>query len=551
MSRVTAPLGALARIFANRDLGRLELAWGGMSFATWTFAIALGVYAFNAAGPGAVGVAALIRLLPGALTAPFGGLLGDRHSRRSVLLWSACAAACALAASAAAVAAGAPVWSVFALAGLFTVTCSPYVPAEGALLPQLARTPQELSAANVAHSVMDNLGFLAGALLTGGLLAVTSIEAIFALAAVAAALTAVTVALIAPDARPDYALDVDAGGLVRETAIGFRVLVFDPQLRVLGAALTLIVFVEGAVDVLAVVVALDLLGLAESSVGFLNAAWGAGALAAAGGLAILVHRRQLVGALVSGSLLIGAAIALPALWPTALVAFVAWPLIGGGYTLVEVVVHTLLQRLGDDEVLARVRGSLETARLAAMALGSLAVTVMVEAFGVREALLAVALVLPLFALLRWGRLRSYEIGAPVAERHFALLRVDPIFAPLPLATLERLAQDLAVIEVGPGRELIVQGEAGDRFYLIDSGRVEVIRDGVRLCDQGPGESFGEIALIRDEPRSATVRALEPTCLLALEREQFIAAVTGHRRSSQAADGVIVGRSNSAPPRSPG
>ena len=142
------------------------------------------------------------------------------------------------------------------------------------------------------------------------------------------------------------------------------------------------------------------------------------------------------------------------------------------------------------------------------------------------------------------------IGAP-SERHFALLLVDPIFAPLPLATLERLAQDLAVIEVGPGRELIVQGEAGDRFYLIDSGRVEVIRDGVRLCDQGPGESFGEIALIRDEPRSATVRALEPTCLLALEREQFIAAVTGHRRSSQAADGVIVGRSNSAPPRSPG
>ena len=124
--------------------------------------------------------------------------------------------------------------------------------------------------------------------------------------------------------------------------------------------------------------------------------------------------------------------------------------------------NTLLQRLGDDEVLARTRGSLETARLVAIALGSAAVAALVA--------------------LRWSRLRAYEMGAPVAERHFSLLRADSIFAPLPLATLERLTHDLVELEAEAGRELITQGDFGDRFYLIDAGRVEVIEDGVRCAE---------------------------------------------------------------------
>jgi CRP-like cAMP-binding protein len=149
--------------------------------------------------------------------------------------------------------------------------------------------------------------------------------------------------------------------------------------------------------------------------------------------------------------------------------------------------------------------------------------------------------MPLFALLRWNRLRSYEVGAPVSAHQFTLLRGDPIFAPLPLATLERLTHDLIEIDVSAGVEVITQGDVGDRFHLIESGQVEVFEDGRSCRIEGVGESFGEIALLRGEPRTATVRAIEETRLLALERDAFITAVTGHGRSTQMADGVIAER----------
>ena len=538
LSRITTPIRALGDVFRNPDLGRVQLSWAGVSFATWAFAIALGVYAFDAAGAGAVGVAGLARLLPGALASPFAGLLGDRHSRRGVLIVSAAAMGGVLAAVAVAVAGDAPTWTVFALAGVLTVASSPYIPAEGALIPQLARTPQELSAANVTHSVMDNLGFLAGAVLTGLLLAVASVEVVFGLAATACAASCLVLLSMRPDRRPSYVSDPDLGGVALQVVTGLRWLVRDPRLRLLGASLTLLVFVEGAADVLVVIVALDLLDLSGSRVGYLNAAWGIGALLAGAALAVLVRRGRLVAALVLGSLIAGAAFALPAASPEVVAAYAAWLGVGFGYTFVEVAATTLLQRLGDDEVLGRVRGSLETARLGAMALGAISVTLLVELLGVRGTVLAVASLMPLFAILRWGRLRSFEVGAPVEERHFALLRGDSIFAPLPLATLERLTHDLVELEVAPARDVITQGDHGDRFYLIAEGRVQVSRDGEHRCFLAGGDSFGEIALLRDEPRAATVRTTEPTRLLALDRSSFIGAVTGHRRASSVADDVI-------------
>jgi MFS family permease len=529
---------ALGDVFRNPELRRLQLAWAGISFATWAFAIALGIYAFAAAGPAAVGIAGLVRVLPGALASPFGGLLGDRHSRRAVLMWSAIGSTVVLALAALAVAAGAPTWLTFALAGLFTVCASPYIPAESALLPRLARTPAELSAANVTHSLMDNVGFLGGSIITGLLLAFVSVEVVFGIAALAAGASLAAIAAMEADRRPDYADQGDAGSILRQTSAGVRAVLYEPPLRLLGGCIALLAFVEGAADVLAVLVALDLLGLGDSAVGYINAAWGIGAVVAGAALAVVIDRGHLVAALVIGCLLMGTAMALPGIWPVVLAASVAWFGLGFGFEFVEVASSTLVQRLGDDEILARTRGSLETGRLLAMALGAVVVAPLVELFGIRVAAIAIAAVMPLFALLRWNRLRSYEVGAPVSEHQFTLLRGDRIFAPLPLATLERLTHDLIEIDVSAGVEVITQGDVGDRFYLIESGQVEVIEDGRPCRIEGVGESFGEIALLRGEPRTATVRALEPTRLLALERDAFIPAVSGHDRSTQMADGVI-------------
>jgi MFS family permease len=533
-------LGAIGVVFHNPEMRRLQLAWAGESLAIWAFAIALGVYAFNAEGATAVGIAALVRLLPGALASPLAGVIGDRYSRRAVLVASALASATTLAGATAAAALGAPTGVVFALAGLFTVAISPYVPAEGALMPIVARTPQELSAANVAHSAVDNIGFLLGALLAGGVLAATSPQAVFGVAAGVGLLSALLIARLGRDERPVYVTDA-SGSVMADMGRGARSLLSDPELRLVGTGLTLLLFFEGAVDVLAVIVALDLLGLGQGSVGYLNAAWGIGALLGGGALALLLERGQLAAGLLLGSLLAGGSLVLPGLWVVAAAAYLAWLGMGAGYTFVEVAARTLLQRLGSDETLARALAFLEASRFAAMALGSIAVAGLVAVLGIRGTVIALGTLPPAFALIRWRGLRALEIGAPVEEGSYRLLRDHPIFAPLPIDTLERLSHDLITLTPAAGEQIIVQGEEGDRFYLIAAGQVQVHVDGTFRHNQGEGECFGEIALLDDVPRTATVTALPDCRLLSLDRARFIAAVTGHRRSNEAAASVAQGR----------
>jgi CRP-like cAMP-binding protein len=119
-----------------------------------------------------------------------------------------------------------------------------------------------------------------------------------------------------------------------------------------------------------------------------------------------------------------------------------------------------------------------------------------------------------------------------------------------VATLERISHDLVPVTAGIGEEVITQGDAGDRFYVIEEGEVEVFEDGVFKRTEGPGESFGEIALLRDVPRTATVRAKVTSRLLALERDQFITAVTGHQRSQQVAHTVVDSRWDKPDPPGP-
>jgi MFS family permease len=539
--RLSSVLRALAVDFGNRDLGRLGISRMGISFASWCFAISLGVYGFEYGGAVAVGVVAAVRLMPGALASPFAGLLGDRYPRRDVLVGSGLAITAVLAAASAAAAIDASIL-VFVLAGVFTVAVSGYVPAEAALMPALARTPQELSAANVAHSAMDNCGFLIAAATTGVLLATTTPMVVFATAAAVALLTTLGLAGIERDERPSYVGDgADAAGLLRQSAFGFRTLMEHPGLRLLGATLVVLVLFEGTAEVLVVIMALELLHLSEGSVGFLNASFGIGALIGGAALSLLLDRGRLAAGLAIGSLVLGLATALPGAWPVPFAAYAGWIGAGLGYTIVDVAAKTLLQRLGSDETLSRVVGSLESARLAAMAIGSIGASLLVELLGIRGALVALAALLPLFVVAFWTRLRAFEVGAPVAEGPFRLLRENSIFAPLPVATLERISHDLVAVAAAADEEVITQGDPGDRFYLIEAGEVEVFEDGIFRRTEGPGESFGEIALLREVPRTATVRTKSRCRLLALERDQFIGAVTGHQRSRQVAHTVVDSR----------
>jgi MFS family permease len=539
MGKLGLALRALAIDFSNRDLGLLGVARVGASFANWSFAIALGVYGFEAHGTVGVGLVALVRLLPGAISSPFAGLLIDRYSRRSVLIGCSLGMTVVLAGATLAASLDAPAAVVFIFPALYAIASSGYAPAESALMTSLAKTPQELSASNVTHSAMENTGFLLAAITSGVLLGATSPGFVFGVATVAVALTTLIVLLVGRDQRPAYAdEDGEVAGVVRELGIGLRTLVEHPALRLSAATLTVLLLFEGFADVLVVVMALELLHLEEGSVGFLNASWGLGALLGGAGLALLLDRGKLVIAIAGGSLVLGLGTMLPGLFPEEASAYAGWLAIGVGFTFVEVAAKTLMQRLGSDETLGRVIGSLEAARLAAMALGSIGAILLVELLHDRGALIALGALMPLFVIFCWTRLRAFEVGAPVAEGPYQLLRQNAIFAPLPIATLERLSQDLLPVEIGAGEDVIVQGESGDRFYVIEDGRVEVFEDGTFRRHEGPGESFGEVALLHDVPRTATVRTSAATRLLALERDQFLLAVTGHKRSRQVAKTVV-------------
>jgi MFS family permease len=531
-------VSALVLDFANRDMGLLGIATFGSAFAMWCFTIALGVYGFEAHGAVGVGLVALVRFLPGALAAPLVGLSIDRFPRRSVLLASSVASTIVLGGATVAAALGAPTPVVFVFPALFAVSFCGYGPAHAALTPTLVQTPQQLSASNVTHSAMENAGALFAALGAGVLLGPTSPGFVFGVAAVAMAVVVVLVLGVRKDSRPEYVAEEDeVAGAFLEVTRGLRALAYHPPLRLASLTMVLLFLFEGFADVLVVVMALELLDLGQGSVGFLNATWGIGAVIGAMALAMLLDRGRLVVAVAGGSLLVGVATMLPGIVPEAPPAYLGWLLIGFGFVFVEVAAKTLMQRLGSDETLGRVIGSLESLRQAAMALGSIGAVVLVELLGVRGALIALGTLMPLFVVSCWTRLRAYEVGAPAAEAPFRLLRRNSIFAPLPLATLERLSHDLVPVDVAAGEDVIVQGEIGDRFFLVDEGQVEVFENGVFRRNEGPGESFGEIALLHDVPRTATVRTTVDTRLLALDRDQFLLAVTGHRRSHQLARAV--------------
>ncbi|HET7443881.1 MAG TPA: cyclic nucleotide-binding domain-containing protein [Solirubrobacterales bacterium] len=532
-------LRALTVDLDNRDLTLLGLARLAVSFASWSFTIALGVYGFEAHGAVGVGLVAVIRLLPGALASPFAGILSDRYPRRAVMLWSSAAMAVVMAGATVAAALDAPSGVVFVFPALFAIVASGYAPAESALSPVLARTPQELSAGNVTHAALDTGGFLLASLLTGLLLTSSSTGVIFGVAAAALLFAAIALSQVPADRRPEWAGgDDEIAGAARKIGAGLTALKEHPGTRLAMAVMIALIFFEGFADVLVVVMALHELHLEEGSVGFLNAAWGAGALLGGAALALVLDRGRLVIAIAAGSLVAGAGIVLPGAWEVAVAAYIGWAVVGGGYNFAEVAAKTLLQRLSSDETLGRVLSTMESGRLAGMALGSIGATVIVELLDVRAALFILGALLPVFVFVCWTRLRRFEIGAPVSEEHYQLLRENSIFAPLPIATVERLIGDLVPVEAPAREDVIVQGEAGDRFYLIESGQVEVFENGEFRRNEGPGESFGEIALLREVPRTATVRTTEATRLLVLERDQFLGAVTGHRRSHQLAHTVV-------------
>jgi MFS family permease len=532
-------LGALRDVFRNPGLRRLQFAWIGSVTGDWAYAIALGVFAYEAGGATAVGLVALLRFLPSAAVAPFAAVLADRYPRQRVMLAADAIRAAALAGAAAVALADGPAPAVYALAALVAVVSTAFQPAQAALIPTLARDPRELTAANVASSTIESVGSFLGPAIGGLLLAVTSPGVVFAATAGAFVWSALNVARI--PSTPPAREDVVEEALHREALAGFRAIFAVPSLRLVVGLYSAQTLVAGALNVLIVVAALELLDLGRSGPGLLNSAVGIGGLIGAAITLGLVGLRGLGTAFAFGLVLWGLPLVLFGAWPTTAAALLFLGLLGIGNTLVDVSGLTLLQRTAPPEVLGRVFGVLESLVVGTLGLGAIIAPLLISLFGVRWALVATGLLLPALALASWTRLRTIDERTVVPEHELERLRSVPLFTPLPPATLEHLADNLVRVPAAAGTEVTRQGDVGDRFYLVDEGEVEVISDGEVVSTLGPGDYFGEIALLRDVPRTATVTARTDAALLALERDEFVSAVSGHPASLEAADAVVAAR----------
>jgi MFS family permease len=532
--RLLSPLTAALR---NRDVRRVELAWGAAIAAEWAHFVALGIYAYDAGGPTGVGIAGLVRLLPAAVVAPFAATLGDRFRRERFLLAMALTGAVALAGSAAAAFAGARVL-VFGLAAVVGLSATLTRPALQALLPSLARTPEELIAANGATSTIESLGTLAGPVVAGVLVSWSEVGVVFVFGSVVLGAGAWLLARVRVEGRVEA---VSAHHRTRATHMlvaGFRAIAGAPGTRLLIGLVVAQTFVRGCLNVLIVVAAFQVLDGSGAEVGYLTAAIGVGGLV--GGLgAVALEARRL--AVVFGLALAfwGAPLVLMAPQPSFVAAVLLLAVVGAANSVEDVAVFTLIQRLVPDDVLTRVLGAVWGLAMGAVALGSIAAPALVEALGARLAFVVVGAILPLLAVLAYRRLVEIDRAvAPAAE--LELVRSVPMFAPLSIAAKERVAANLVPVSVPAGDTVIRSGEVGNRFYIVGSGELDIDAPGRRVTARR-GDYFGEIALLRDIPRTATVTATTGSVVYALERDDFLAVVTGHSAAHAAGRDVVEAR----------
>lgn len=538
-ARIAATTGAFGAVARNPALRRVQLAFFGFSLTEWGIWVAILVFAYGRGGAPEVALVAVLQLAPAAVVAPLAASFGDRYPRERVLLTAYLLQAAAAASIAATLLADAPVAIVYGLAAAANVSITLTRPVQAAILPSISRTPAELTAANVAAGSIETVAILVGPAVAGVVLQALGPGPVFAAAAALSLAGAILVAGLPRTVAPDRGAGTSGlRAVVRETVAGFTMLAREERPRSVVVLLGSAAILWGVLDVLLVVLAIDALSMGQSGVGFLNAAVGAGGIVGAILSAFLIGRARLAGPFGAGLLLWGGALAAVGLLPLPAVALLLLALAGMGRVVMDVAGRTLLQRVSPDALLSRVFGVLEGIHNGSLAIGSIVAPALLAVVGTGGAFVAAGLTLIGFTALSWRRLLRTDAAGTVRPRELAALMGVPFFAPLSGQALERLAAALIPVSARAGSPIIVQGQLGDRFYIIGSGEVRIDVDGSPVRTLGPGESFGEIALLHDIPRTASVSALTGVELLALDRHHFVETVTGQPAAAEAAEAVI-------------
>lgn len=524
-------------------LARIEVAYLGFIMAEYGTWVAFLVYAYGLGGAGVASVFAFVQLIPAGILAPFIAAVADRFRPDRVLLVGYAWQGLSLGATAAVMYAGAPPLVILAFATAAAISFTITRPVQAAVVPSITHSPADLTAANTVSGLIENVGTFGGPFVGGVLLAVRSEPAdVFAAFAAVSLLAAI---LTAGLPRLEAAFQAEPGGL-RQALAGsfgeFGALAASRQVLLIVLVLAMTMVVVGGLDILYVATAIDLLGAGEEWAGFLFAAFGLGGVLGALASVSLVGRRRMTPALALSGALFGIAIATVPLAPATVTAPLLFAASGAGFSVASVAGRTLLQRAAPEALLARVFGVLEGLTMFAYAIGAVGVGILISGFGAGWAAVVSGLTVPVILGLAWIKLGALDRDARLPDPEaLALLRRLPIFAPLSAPTMERILAELAWLAVPAGHVLITQGEPGDRFYVLAEGRVQVVQDGNAIAEREAVDYIGEIALLRDVPRTATVIALTPLRLIAIEGDRFLAAVTGHPGSRLQAEAIAEGR----------
>jgi Cyclic nucleotide-binding domain/Major Facilitator Superfamily len=540
-----------------RRVGFAYALFGAAEFGVW---ITLLVFAYRHGGPTSSMLMVLVQLVPCIVFSPFLGALADRRRPSRMLCVGYGLQTLSMGAVAVAIGVGAP-GVVFVLAPLTSLSLSVTRPPQAALLPAIVRSPDELTAANVMTGWTDAAAALVGPVVVGILIPRRGPE--LAVAAMAG-LTAISTFLllgvqgpaaaissdVAPGDDKDSGAADDSGGdrmtwvgqafaNVR-TGAGANLLrtVRNPHIRVLLALHTFYFVLIGALDLLCVVLAVDYLHMGAGGPGFLNAALGGGALLAGFVTASLVGRRHLAKTLTVTLSIAVLALALIGAIPRVTPVILLIGTVGLAGAVFDVTGRTLLQRSAPSDGIAGSFSILEALMDSGLALGAVLVRVAIAIGGLKAALFAPAVVALLLVAVLWRQVQKVDASATVPQVEIQLLRAIPIFSALPAPSLEGMARNLELLMVSRGTLVIKEGERGDCYYAIAEGELVVSHDGQFLRVVSRGDGFGEIALIRDVPRQATVTAATDASLYTLERDLFVQVVTGHPAATSAVEGII-------------
>ncbi len=517
------------------ELARTVGAYATSTMAEWALWVAALVFAYQHGGATTAGIASLTLLVPAAAAAALAAPAADGRRPDVVLLCAHATQALALTGATVAASFDAPPVVVVSAVAVAIAATALVRPAFAVVVPGVVRTVGELTRANLLTGYADNAGVLVGPLLASAAIATHGPPLAFGMAAALTLVSAVASAPLvrghrAPDAtppprpRPVAALRASIGGMAATS--GMR--------GVLAVVLVEYVVI-GTLDLVYVVFALDSLDLPASSAGMLSAGFGAGCVL--GGLFAgrLVGRGRLSRILLAA--LAGCAVALCTVGAAAhhfIVAIGLFAVAGAGRALADLSARMLLQRSAPTGALASAFSLVEVLTAIGLALGSVLAQVLIATSGPRAALFGAAGAVVVVMALAMPSLRHADHAASVPVVVIQLLRRIPAFAALQGAALEGVAR--AAVEQHVSRDTVVihQGETGDRYYAVADGEVKVEMDGRFLRSIRRGDGFGEIALLADMPRIATVTATADTTLYAIDRDPFLVAVTGSNSSHQAA-----------------